>query len=88
MQCCEVQSGRDARRSWWRGASGCTGSGVLLALLPKCPLCLAAYLGLWMGASWATPLAREAKPVLLTVFAVSVIALLVRCAAEIRMQRS
>jgi hypothetical protein len=61
---------------------------VLLALLPKCPLCLAAYLGLWMGASWAMPLAREAKPVLLAVFAVSVIALLVRFAAEIRMRRS
>ena len=73
MQCCQIQSGRNARRSWWRGASGCAGSGVLLALLPKCPLCLAAYLGLWMGASWTMPLAREAKPVLLAVFAISAV---------------
>ena len=65
MQCCEMQPMRNARRGWWRSASVCTGSGVLLVLLPKCPLCLAAYLGLWMGASWAMPLAQTARPLLL-----------------------
>lgn len=72
MQCCEVQSKQTGRRKWWRSASGCAGSGVLLALLPKCPLCLAAYLGLWIGTSWAMPLTHITRPLLLAVLAISI----------------
>jgi len=49
MDCCNVQAGRRLQRSWWHGTSGCVGSGILLVLLPKCPMCIAAYLTLWTG---------------------------------------
>jgi len=78
MNCCHVQTGLRPRRSWWRGAGGSVGSGVLLVLLPKCPLCIAAYLALWTGASVAMPVATRLRPVLEIVFIVSVALLLVR----------
>jgi len=71
MHCCERSRREGGRRGWRFGAGGCAGSGLLLALLPKCPLCLAAYLGLWMGAEWAGRVAREAKPALLALLAAS-----------------
>ena len=81
MQCCRIKPERSPRR-WWRSAGSCAGSGLLLALLPKCPLCIAAYLGLWMGASWAMPLAHTARPLLLTLFAVSLLWVLARIVAR------
>jgi len=80
MQCCEVQS--KPSHKWWRSASGCAGSSVLLALLPKCPLCMAAYLGLWFGASWAMLLARGARPLLLALLALSLLCVFVRTIAR------
>ena len=85
MQCCEVQSPQRARPRWWRNASGCAGSGVLLALLPKCPLCMAAWLGLWVGASWATQLTHIIRPLLFAVLAISIAPLVYRfVAARVR----
>lgn len=75
MRCCEAQASQTARKKWWRGASGCAGSGILLALLPKCPLCLAAYLGLWMGTGWAMSLAHWTRPLLFAVLAISIASL-------------
>jgi len=78
MNCCHVETGQRPRRSLWRSASGGVGSGILLVLLPKCPLCIAAYLALWTGASVAVPIATRLHPMLEIVFAASVALMLVR----------
>jgi hypothetical protein len=59
-------------------------SGVLLVLLPKCPMCLAAYLALWTGAGVAMGVATHARLLLEIVFAASVIVLLVRVTMRAR----
>ena len=56
MDCCKMQPGHHPRHSW-QGTSGCVGSGALLLLLPKCPMCIAVYLTLWTGAGVAMPVA-------------------------------
>ena len=68
MNCCSVQIEQEPRRYWWRGASGSAASGALLVLLPKCPLCIAAYLAVWTGAGMAMPVATHLRPVLEIVF--------------------
>lgn len=81
MNCCHAETERRPRRGWWSGASGCVGSGALLVLLPKCPMCLAAYLALWMGAGAAMPVAMRMRPLLEVVFVASVVLLIVRFVA-------
>jgi hypothetical protein len=80
MNCCKVQTGRQPR-GWWQSASGCVGSGTLLVLLPKCPVCIAAYLTLWTGAGAAMPVATHLRPVLAILFFASVLLLAVRSVA-------
>ena len=75
--CCHA-SQHGVLRRWWKGAGASAGSGVLLLLLPKCPLCIAAYLALWMGAGAAMSIATQARPVLELLFAASLILLAVR----------
>ena len=79
MNCCHAPAGQTAQHSWWRSASGCIGSGTLLVLLPKCPMCIAAYLALFTGAAEAMPLAAHLRLIVEILFAVSSI-LLVRTA--------
>ena len=81
MNCCNAQTGRRPQRSWWHGASRCVGSGTLLVLLPKCPMCIAAYLTLWTGASVAMSVATHLRPMLEILFFASVLLLVVRCTA-------
>jgi hypothetical protein len=78
MNCCNMQEQRKPQRRWWRSASGCAGSGALLVLLPKCPLCIAAYLALWTGAGVAMPVATHLRMALAIVFVASVTVLLIR----------
>ena len=54
MSSCCQQSGLRASRRWGRkigeGAAW-TGSGTLLLLMPKCPICIATYVMVWTGMS-------------------------------------
>src|SRR5580704_18257802 len=85
MSCCQAQTGRRPQRSWWQSASGCVGSGTLLVLLPKCPVCIAAYLTLWTGAGAAMSVATHLRPMLAILFLATALLLIVRyVAARIR----
>jgi hypothetical protein len=55
------------------------GSGTLLVLLPKCPMCIAAYLTLWTGASVAMPVAMNLRAMMAILFVASAVLLLARC---------
>jgi len=76
------------KRSWYRSASGCAGSGALLVLLPKCPLCIAAYLTLWTGAGAAMSIAMHLRPALEILFAASALFLLARYMVTPRNRRA
>lgn len=80
MRCCKVQTDR----RWWQGTSGCVGSGALLVLLPKCPMCIAAYLTLWTGASVAMPIATHLRPMMAILFLASILLLGFRWALRTR----
>lgn len=81
MSCCKVQTGRRPQHGWWRGTSGCVSSGALLVLLPKCPMCIAAYLTLWTGASIAMPVAMHLRMMAAILFVASVCLLCFRWTA-------
>jgi hypothetical protein len=59
-------------------------SGAMLLLLPKCPLCIAAYVALWTGAGAAMSIATRLRPLLEVVFVASALLLIVRCVAARR----
>jgi hypothetical protein len=81
MTCCTAQKEQRSRRRGWRSAGGTIGSGTLLLLLPKCPMCIAAYLTVLTGAGVAMPLASHLCLVLEIIFALSVLLLLARYGA-------
>lgn len=87
MNCCHTETERRPRRGWWRSVSGCASSGALLVLLPKCPMCIAAYLALWTGAGAAMSIATRLRPLLEIVFVASALLLIVRCFAVRRAER-
>lgn len=70
MKCCEAQpaGGRGSAARPWRSAGSCVGSGAMLVLLPKCPMCIAAYLGVWMGAGIAAPVAGHLRFAMAVIF--------------------
>ncbi len=78
MNCCHVQTEQKLRRRWWHGAGGCAGSGALLLLLPKCPLCVAAYVAVWTGAGVAMPIAARLRSFLEILFTVSLLLFVMR----------
>jgi hypothetical protein len=71
--CCEsaspaadpLQPPSMARRSF--GVAGWVVPGAMLALVPKCPACLAAYVALWTGVSLSLPTAKYLRMTLLAV---------------------
>jgi hypothetical protein len=71
MSCCKVQRGRRQQHGWRQSTSGCVSSGALLVLLPKCPMCIAAYLTLWTGASIAMPVAMHLRSLAAILFVAS-----------------
>ena len=88
MSCCKVQTGRRPQHGWWQGTSGCVGSGALLVLLPKCPMCIAAYLTLWTGASVAMPVAMHLRPMMAILFLTSVFLMGFRWAVRTRSENA
>ena len=88
MNCCKVQRGRRPQH-WWGSTSGFMGSGALLVLLPKCPMCIAAYLALWTGAGVAMPVATYLRPISATLFCASALFLVARfVAVRVRSEKS
>jgi hypothetical protein len=79
LSCCHAQTGRGPQRSWWRSAGGGVSSGTLLVLLPKCPMCIAAYIALWTGAGVPLPIAMRLRPLLQIVFVISAALCFVQC---------
>lgn len=83
MRCCDASlkhRAEPARR--WRGVGSFAGSGALLVLLPKCPMCIAVYLAAWTGVGMAAPVAAHLRFALGGIFVGSLIFLLVRCVLE------
>lgn len=79
MRCCEVpreKAAGKARR--FRGLSGVIGSGALLILLPKCPVCVAVYLAFWTGAGFLVPAAHYVRLVAAGLFVGSLLYVLAR----------
>ena len=67
--CCGARP-RVARTARWM-----LGPGLLLALAPKCPLCLAAYLSVFgVGAGTAAAVAPWLRPIAITLLGVLAIA--------------
>jgi hypothetical protein len=50
----------------------------MLMLLPKCPVCIAAYIAVWTGAGVAAPIAGNLRFVMAIVFVASLGFLLAR----------
>ena len=86
VRCCEAQSatGRglavrsEPRWRSWQSTGACVGSGAMLVLLPKCPMCIAAYIAMVTGAGIAAPLAGHLRFVMSIIFVASLGFLLVR----------
>ncbi len=71
MNCCSHKTGR------WTRAAGSVIPAAIAILLPKCPLCIAAWIAAGTGVAVPTILAGSVRPVLAVVCVVSVL-LLVR----------
>ncbi len=73
----EAGSGGDGPRLLRRGAevAGWVLPGLLLALMPKCPVCLAAYVSLATGISLSLPVAGSLRVLLLVLCAASLVIL-------------
>jgi hypothetical protein len=61
-----------------REAAGWSASGVTLALLPKCPMCLAAYIAIGTGISVSTTTAASLRMSLIVVCSGSLVYLAIR----------
>jgi hypothetical protein len=68
LRCC--QPGRNGR---FVEAAGWLVPGTVLALLPKCPACLAGYVALWTGIGLSIPAASYVRWALLVVCVASLL---------------
>jgi hypothetical protein len=80
MRCCEAQpaAGRGLAARYLGSAGSCVGSGAMLLLLPKCPVCIAAYIAVWTGAGVAAPIAGNLRFVMAIILVASLAFLLAR----------
>ncbi|WP_145175617.1 hypothetical protein [Gimesia aquarii] len=51
----------------------CLLSGIVLALMPKCPACIAAYIALFTGVGLSTPVAGYLRILLVTFCSISLV---------------
>ena len=77
MNCCTQKTGR------WSKAAGSVASGAIAILLPKCPLCIAAWIAAGTGVAVPAMLAGSVRPVLAMVCIVCVL-LMVRAARTMK----
>ena len=85
-RCCQIETrGSDnARRPAWRlrrsgEIAGWIVPGVILALMPKCPACLAAYVTIGTGLGLSLSTATHLRASLLLLCIASLLCLAVRC---------
>ena len=74
-------SGRLARRSIWEVAVGVFSLGVWV-FMPKCPVCLAAYLAVWTGLGLSFGAATYVRWALLSLSAAALLCLVARRLAK------
>jgi hypothetical protein len=67
MNCCSNKTGR------WTKAAGTVLPGAIAILLPKCPLCIAAWIAAGTGVAVPAMLAGSVRPLLAMVCVASVL---------------
>ncbi len=94
-RCCQVKmrAGENARRpaSWLRRGGGLAGwiiPSVTLALLPKCPVCVAAYVALATGIGISLPTATCLRVLLVALCVASLVFLSARGLRSILARRA
>ena len=75
--CCEDSRARTAGRRFI-DVVGWILPGAILALIPKCPMCLAAYVALWTGVNLSFSAATHLRVLLLVLCAASILILAAR----------
>lgn len=79
-ECC--RAGGAARRVGWAALPG-----LALLAVPKCPLCLAAYLSVVVGTGAAAPLSRALHPLGVVAAVLAAVLAVVAVAARLRRAR-